>query len=190
MVKHTTILAILPLIIGAITFAIPDFSIFYTWLVLALYIPLLLFAVYLDISGKSKKSAKLRGYVGYFSFVLSSIYFALPAVRVFQDYLFISIIFIVIWITVSVFTLIYNKIMYKIVFGESDGLRKYTFIFHGTMFIALAVGGGGYYKAAEFFSNTFDEDAMFSYFSIILLIGSYWMTIFAHSSIGIFSKFK
>jgi hypothetical protein len=190
MVKKTTIFTMLPLIIGAFTIFIPDFSMFYMWIVLGLYIPLFLYASFLDITGKSDKSAKLRGYVGYFSFVLTSILFALPAIRVYKDYLGVLLLIIGLWFLASLLTFRFNNLMSKIVLGESDELRKYTFILHGTMFFVLVAGGGGYYKAAEYFSYVFGEAAMFSYFSILLLIGSYWMTIFAHSTVGIFTKFK
>ena len=190
MVKKTSIFPILPLIIGAFSIFIPDFSRFYMWLVLCLCIPLFLYAIFLDITGKSKKSAKLRGYAGYFSFVLTSTFFALPAIRVYQDHLGILLLIIGLWLLASLLTFRFNNLMSKIVFGESDELRKYTFILHGTMFFALVAGGGGYYKAAEYFSNVFGDAAMFSYFSILLLVGSYWMTIFAHSTVGIFTKFK
>lgn len=190
MVNNTTVLTILPLGIGVITFAIPDFSMLYMWLVLGLYIPLFLFAVYLDLTGKSKKSARLRGYVGYFSFVLTSIYFALPAVRVFQEKPVIQLAIIGLWIAASIFTFWKNELMHSIVIGESDEHRKYSFILHGTMFFTLAAGGGGYYKAAEYFSFVFGENATFAYFSIILWIASLWMTIIAQSSVGVFTKFR
>lgn len=190
MVKNTTIFTILPLIIGAISLAIPDFSMLYMWLVLGLFIPLLLFTVYLDLTGTSKKSASLRGFAGYFSFVLTSIYFALPAVRVFQEKPVIQLAVIGLWLAASIFTFWKNELMHPIVFGESDEHRKYTFIIHGTMFLALAAGGGGYYKAAEHFSLVFGENATSFYFSIILWIVSLWITIFAQSSVGVFTKFR
>lgn len=190
MVKNTTVLTLLPLIIGAISLAIPDFSMLNMWFVLGLYIPLFLFAVYLDFTGKSKKSDRLRGYVGYLSFVLASIYFALPAVRVFQEKPVLQLTIIGLWLATSVFTFWKNELMYSIVFGKSDEHRKYSFILHGTMFLAIVAGGGGHYKAAEYFSFIFGENATFAYFSIILWIFSLWMTIFAQSSVGVFTKFR
>lgn len=190
MVKNTTILTIGTLVIGAITLPIPDFSIVYMWVALTLFVPVFLFAVYLDITGKSKKSSKLRGYVGYFCMVLSSIYFALPAVKLYHERPVIQLTIIGIWAGASILTFRYNRVMHAIVFAESDRYRKYTFLLHGTMGIALIAGAGGYYKAAEYFSYVFGQNATFAYFSLILLIGSLWLGIFAQSTVGVFTKFR
>jgi len=190
MVKNTTILTIGPLVIGAITLPIPDFSMVYMWVALALFVPVFLFAVYLDITGKSKKSSKLRGYIGYFCMVLSSIYFALPAVKLYEDRPLIQLVITGIWIAASFITFRYHRVMHAIVFAESDRYRKFTFLLHGTMGLALIAGAGGYYKAAEYFSYAFGQNATFAYFSLILLIGSLWLGIFAQSTVGVFTKFK
>lgn len=189
MVKNTTILAILPLVIGAITLPIPDFSMFYMWVVLILYVPVLLFAVYLDITGKSK-SKKLRGYSSYFSMLVTSIYFALPAIKLYHERPVMQVLIIGIWAGVSYLTFRYNRVMHAVVFAESDRYRKFTFLLHGTMGFALIAGGGGYYKAAEYLSYAFGQNATFAYFSFILLIGSLWLGIFVQSTVGVFTKFR
>lgn len=189
MVKNTTILTILPLVIGAITLPLPDFSMFYMWIALILYLPVFLFAVYLDITGKSK-SKKLRGYSSYFSMVITSIFFALPAVKLYHERPVMQGIIIAVWAGASFLTFRYNRVMHDIVFAQNDRYRKYTFLLHGTMGFALVAGGGGYYKAAEYFSYAFGNNATLAYFSLILLIGSLWLGIFAQSTVGVFTKFK
>lgn len=189
MANSTTVMALGPLVMGAITLPIPEFSLFYFWLSLLIYIPVLIYAVYLDLTGKSK-SKKSKGYVGYYCLVLMSIYFGLPAVKVLSDHPIFQLGIILLWLGLSVFAFKYNQLTHAVFLGQIDKYRKYTFLLHGSMLLALVAGGGGYYKAAEYFSYIFGKNAMFEYFSILLLVGSYWLGIFAQSTVGIFTKFR
>jgi hypothetical protein len=178
-----------PIIFGALMLPVPYFSFAYLWLTMILLIPAFLFAFYLDLTGKNR-SDKLRGYAGYFSLLLLSIFFGLPGFKLYAEYPILQILILVLYVVVLAITTKFNIVMKDIVLGKRDELRRYTFVYYGIAVFIVLAGGGGYFKAAEIFSSFFGHNATMSYFSFLLLMFSYWLGVLAQSSIGVFTKFK
>lgn len=167
----------------------PYYSVLSLWTYIILFLPYLLFLIFLDITGKVKNN-KLKAYGGYYGLLLFSISFGIPAVKLFYDNHFIQFFIILIWLIIFWMVKKNKDIAFQIVFPEGSQYRTYSIIYYGFIVLVIFAGGGGYYKSGEYFSRVFGENAAMSYFSIILLLISYWFIFFAQSATSSFKRFK
>ncbi|MBD8071139.1 hypothetical protein [Bacillus sp. PS06] len=181
MTNKVSVLGIGMLIVGALFFLpYPYFSIHAFWAYLALFVPYLLFTLFLDMTGKVN-NRKLKGYAGYFALLLFAISFAVPAIKQFHDRFIIIGLLIVLFITINFIVLKYNKVFYQMVLPEGAQNRKYTFIFWG-LFALIIFIGGGHFTAPRYFELAFGQQTAANFYSILFLLLSYLFSIFATST--------
>jgi hypothetical protein len=188
--NSVTPMLFLSFIMGFIALFVPEYSTFYLMIILILFIPLVLFSFYLDLTGKNR-SRKKRGYAGYFNFLLFSIFLCLPAVKLNEGHLPFQITIVGIWIILYIIGFVNKAQMLKMVLPDADTPNKLpSLLFWGFIVLLIAAGGGGFYKSAEYFARLFGHSAAMSYFSYLLLLLGYCFLLFAQGSLAKFPKFK
>jgi hypothetical protein len=187
MVSKASPLMIAPLGIWAISLPIPFFSISYFYMSLWIIIPYLLFIVFIDITGKNK-SGKMMSYAGYISLLLMCIFFGAPAFKLSSGSLFFQILIVLIALIIIFIVQKNNTFIAESLTGDN---RNPTFVlaYFGLIVLIIFAGGGGYYLAAEHFAKRFGQVAMENYFSILLLLGGYWLLVFTQSTTSRFKNF-
>jgi hypothetical protein len=180
MTNKVSVLGIGMLMVGAfIVLPYPYFSMTSLVFYLLLYIPYLLFTLYLDMTGKVRDK-KLKGYAGYFCLLLFAISFAAPALKQFNDSLFLQVFMMIIFVVIHIVVLKNSRFFYGIVLPEGSKSKKYSFIYWG-LFIAIIVVGGGHYTAPRYFSLAYGQETAYTFYSILFLLISYLLAIFSAS---------
>lgn len=187
--RHTPI-GLFMIIYGAIFLPIPFFSWFFFGVYAVIVSLFLLLTIIVDITKNRRKREKLVAYSGYVGLLSMSFFLSFPAIKLVHESIVMQLILVFIWLLLNFITYKYRNIIKEITLSDSDRYRIYQYLYHGFLFVVLAAGGGGYYKAAEHFSYAFGDNATMIYFSTILLLGSYWLTVFATSQARIFSYSK
>ncbi|HHY74957.1 MAG TPA: hypothetical protein GX497_17350 [Bacillus bacterium] len=184
--RRLTPIGLFMIIYGALFIGIPDFSWLSFWVYVVIVSLFLLLTVIVDLTKKRKRKDKLDAFAGYVAFLLMSFFLNFPAIKLAHKSIEMQLLLVFIWTLLNYFTYKYRHIMKKVTLSRSNEYRIYKYLYHGFGFVVLVAGGGGFYKTPEYFSYTFGHDATMIYFSIILLLFSYWLTVFATSTARIF----
>ena len=197
MTENVSALYLLPWCTGLFAVLVPEYSAVTLVVAIMLYLPLLWILQLHKRRIKSKKKTtkistkkvipnkkKKRVYSaigGYYAFTLFSLYLTFPLIRVLELYL-VKIVLIAIWILVAYFVNKHRTFISEEVLGENSKYKIVSFVFAMSLAVILLAGGGGFFKAAEYFSFVFGDKATLYYFSSILYLSGLWFTIFIHSN--------
>ncbi|WP_458415047.1 hypothetical protein ACNQFZ_09715 [Schinkia sp. CFF1] len=178
------------IIYGAIFLPTPFFSWFFFGIYAVIVSFYLLLTIIVDVTKQQRKKEKLAAFGGYVGLLIMSFFLSFPAMKLVHESIIMQLILVFLWVLLNYITYKYRNIMKKITLSDSDEYRIYKYLYHGFILVVICAGGGGFYKAAEHFSYTFGHHATMTYFSIVLLLASYWLTVFATSTARIFSYSK
>jgi len=188
LIKKVVIFTFLPMIFLLLPLSYLD-SMRNFWMISFPILLFFLFNVYLDVSGKSLSSKKLKGFSAYLMFLLVSIYSLVPAIVIYKDTVYW--LFILIWLIVAIVAYVKREFLVKSILPEKGGNPVFKWVYWLSVgFIILAGGGGGSYGSRTLFVNSIDESFRLTYYSYIFFLFSLWVLILAQSSIAKFTKFK
>ena len=197
MTENVSALYLLPWCTGLFAVLVPEYSAVTLVVAIMLYLPLLWILQLHKRRIKSKKKTteistkkviptKKKKIVysaigGYYAFALLSLYLTFPLIRVLELYL-VKVLLIAIWILVAYFVNKHRIFISEEVLGENSKYKIVSFVYAMSLAVILLAGGGGFFKAAEYFSFVFGDKATLYYFSSILYLSGLWFTIFIHSN--------
>lgn len=189
MVRTATPLIFLPLLVWGISLIVPYFSMIYFWSTLVIMVPFVLFMVSIDVTGKNR-SRRMLSYAGYISLLLTSIFFGGPAFKLAEGSIFLQILMIFIALVILFFAQKYNEIIADSLTVKENRNIKFIITYYGFALLLLTAAGGGTYWAPMIFASKYGDEAMFAYYSTILLLVGYWLLILTQSATSRFKTFK
>lgn len=186
MTEKASVFIILPVIFLIAPLTYMDFN---TVNALLFGIPLTIYSLvilYLDMSGKTSGSSKVRGYAAYFAFLLSSLYLLAPSIIVFEKARWS---FIFIWVLIAIAGLIKSDVVSDSITNGPKANKTFKLLFWGSSIVVIVLGGGGYYPASNRLAEDLGEYREL-YFSTISFFFSVWILTFTQGSTAKFTKFE
>lgn len=185
MTEKVSVFMILPIVFLIAPITYMDFS-FGNALLFG--VPLVLYilgCLYLDLTGKSSRSSKVRGYAAYFAFLLSSLYLLAPSILVFDKARWF---FIILWILIAAFSFFKRDVISDSITHGPKANKTFKLLFWGSSVVVIILGGGGYYPTSSRLAENLGEYRE-AYFSAISFFFSVWILTFTQSSTSKFTKF-